>query len=177
MVKRYSIRGLGRERRCYRNAELSEIALLDRFDYSLDVRRAHDEIQRRLEKGEISEKAAQSLRGKSRIESVYGQDGRLISKGTAQQGSEGEVTERGPPTKLIPTEKTGNTGTAETEAGLEVAFYYALVPSDKIIASHDFETLAKNPDYPAWLQPRSRENAAYRLQVNKGIIGENTNQL
>ena len=48
------------------------------------------------------------------------------------------------------------------------------------LGKSDYENMEKNAAYPAWLQPRNRENAAYRLQVNKiannlkpELLGEN----
>jgi len=62
---------------------------------------------------------------------------------------------------------TGATGTAETESGREISFQWVIAESDDVIASNDKDTMEVNPDYPAELQPRNRENAAYKLQVAK----------
>lgn len=46
-------------------------------------------------------------------------------------------------------------------------FEFKIVNFDKLIVSHDPFTFAPNPDYPEELQPRLRERAATKIQVEK----------
>ncbi len=46
-------------------------------------------------------------------------------------------------------------------------FEFKLVPFDKLVVSHDPFTFAANPQYPQELQPRLRERAATKMQVEK----------
>ena len=165
LVKKYSIRGLGRERRCYRNTELSEITLLDRFDYSLDVRRAHEEIEEFTTSSEISDEAAESLWGKTKP----GREARGKRVGQPVRGRDGqepaqprkeEVTPQPEPSGTIPKERRGKTVTAETAAGRKVEFYYAAVESGELITSHDHETMEKNRPIP-----RGSSRAAGKMRL------------
>lgn len=54
---------------------------------------------------------------------------------------------------------------ARTEAGTIVQFGYAVLHALDLIPSHDPQTFDPNPLYPADLQPRERERAAMRMQV------------
>ena len=65
-------------------------------------------------------------------------------------------------------EPAGITTTALGMDGLtQYEFEFKLVSLDKLIVSHDPFTFAPNPNYPAELQPRLRERAATKIQVEK----------
>ena len=55
-------------------------------------------------------------------------------------------------------------------------FQYEVVDLDDLVTSHtsDFK---ENPSYPDWMQPRSRDRAAYKLQINKIVDAFDPEQL
>ncbi len=65
-------------------------------------------------------------------------------------------------------EPSGITTTALGMDGItRYEFEFKLVSADKLIVSHDPFTFAVNPNYPDELQPRLRERAATKIQVEK----------
>lgn len=55
--------------------------------------------------------------------------------------------------------------TVVTDSGKEIRVRYRLVPSYKVITSHDTETMTPNKDYPQELQPRDRQRVSMQEQV------------
>jgi hypothetical protein len=71
-----------------------------------------------------------------------------------------------PPEPPAPKVVTGGSALAKTERGTEVATSWAVVEANDLVTSHD-TALSRNPVYPQELQPRERERAASRLQVDR----------
>ena len=67
---------------------------------------------------------------------------------------------------LIHPQAQGKAGTAFTESNQEIDFYYAVVSSDDLIASH-LPGGAKNPSYPKERQPRQRERSSSTAQITE----------
>lgn len=60
---------------------------------------------------------------------------------------------------------TGKETTVVTDSGKEIRVRYRLVPSYKVITSHDAETMTPNKAYPQELQPRDRQRVSMQEQV------------
>lgn len=61
--------------------------------------------------------------------------------------------------------RTGKETTVITDSGKEIRVRYRLVPSYKVITSHDAETMTPNKAYPQKLQPRDRQRVSMQEQV------------
>lgn len=61
--------------------------------------------------------------------------------------------------------RTGKETTVVTDSGKEIRVRYRLVPSYKVITSHDAETMTPNKAYPQELQPRDRQRVSMQEQV------------
>lgn len=61
--------------------------------------------------------------------------------------------------------RTGKETTVVTDSGKEIRVRYRLVPSYKVITSHDAETMVPNKAYPQELQPRDRQRVSMQEQV------------
>lgn len=61
--------------------------------------------------------------------------------------------------------RTGKETTVITDSGKEIRVRYRLVPSYKVITSHDAETMTPNKAYPQELQPRDRQRVSMQEQV------------
>lgn len=61
--------------------------------------------------------------------------------------------------------RTGNETTVTTDSGKTLRVRYRLVPTDRVITSHDAETMTPNKAYPQELQPRDRQRVSMQEQV------------
>ncbi len=61
--------------------------------------------------------------------------------------------------------RTGNETTVTTDSGKTLHVRYRLVPTDRVITSHDAETMTPNKAYPQELQPRDRQRVSMQEQV------------
>ena len=61
--------------------------------------------------------------------------------------------------------RTGNETTVMTDSGKTLRVRYRLVPTDRVITSHDAETMTPNKAYPQDLQPRDRQRVSMQEQV------------
>lgn len=61
--------------------------------------------------------------------------------------------------------RTGNETTVTTDNGKTLRVRYRLVPTDRVITSHDAETMTPNKAYPQELQPRDRQRVSMQEQV------------
>lgn len=61
--------------------------------------------------------------------------------------------------------RTGNETTVTTDNGKTLRVRYRLVPTERVITSHDAETMAPNKAYPQELQPRDRQRVSMQEQV------------
>ncbi|MGN8831191.1 MuF-C-terminal domain-containing protein [Selenomonas montiformis] len=59
----------------------------------------------------------------------------------------------------------GKETTVMTDSGKEIRVRYRLVPTNKVITSHDAETMTPNKAYPQELQPRDRQRVSMQAQV------------
>lgn len=63
---------------------------------------------------------------------------------------------------------TGKTDTVRTDDGTEFPIQYKVVPADSLVTSHNND-FSVNANYPAALQPRSRNRASMRQQVKNMV--------
>ena len=61
--------------------------------------------------------------------------------------------------------RTGNETTVTTDSGKTLRVRYRLVPTDRVITSHDAETMTPNKAYPQDLQSRDRQRVSMQEQV------------
>lgn len=61
--------------------------------------------------------------------------------------------------------RTGNETTVTTDSGKTLRVRYRLVPTERVITSHDAETMTPNKAYPQELQPRDRQRVSMQEQV------------
>ena len=59
----------------------------------------------------------------------------------------------------------GTETTVVTDSGKEIRVRYLVVPTSRVITSHDAETMAPNKAYPQELQPRDRQRVSMQEQV------------
>lgn len=61
--------------------------------------------------------------------------------------------------------RIGNETTVTTDSGKTLRVRYRLVPTERVITSHDAETMTPNKAYPQELQPRDRQRVSMQEQV------------
>lgn len=69
--------------------------------------------------------------------------------------------------QAIDTAPKGKTVEATTDNGVKFGVQYAIVPADSLITSNNASDFSNNEAYPQELQPRDRNRAYMRLQVEK----------
>jgi disulfide oxidoreductase YuzD len=82
-----------------------------------------------------------------------------------QSGKE-KLVDIAKPTEMVKRENVGEETKVYDNDNNEYKAIYAVVDVNNLIASHD-TNLNKNSNYPQELQPRERERAAYRLQIDR----------
>lgn len=85
----------------------------------------------------------------------------LLNKRNSEEIGEKELN-----TVKITNNNLGKTTKAYDNDNKEYQFQYAVVSADDLITSHD-TNLHANPEYPQELQPRARERAASRIQIDR----------
>lgn len=94
---------------------------------------------------------SQEDNSKEAQESVMGSD----AKNTTKKSSIGESIHG----------INGKETTVVTDSGKEIRVRYLVVPTSRVITSHDAETMAPNKAYPQELQPRDRQRVSMQEQV------------
>ena len=79
--------------------------------------------------------------------------------------SDVENTVKVPPMGKAIIGRTGKETTVTTDSGKTIRVRYRLVPTARVITSHNAETMAANKAYPQELQPRDRQRVSMQEQV------------
>ena len=102
-------------------------------------------------------------------ENVKAKEGSQAEKTTepAQDKADSVQTKRTQAKQAIDDAPKGKTVEATTDNGVKFGVQYAIVPADSLITSNNASDFSNNEAYPQELQPRDRNRAYMRLQVEK----------
>ena len=102
-------------------------------------------------------------------ENVKAKEGNQAEKTTepAQDKADSVQTKRTQAKQAIDDAPKGKTVEATTDNGVKFGVQYAIVPADSLITSNNASDFSNNEAYPQELQPRDRNRAYMRLQVEK----------
>ena len=102
-------------------------------------------------------------------ENVKAKEGSQAEKTTepAQDKADSVQTKRTQAKQAIDDAPKGKTVEATTDDGVKFGVQYAIVPADSLITSNNASDFSNNEAYPQELQPRDRNRAYMRLQVEK----------
>lgn len=102
-------------------------------------------------------------------ENVKAKEGSQAEKTTepAQDKADSVQTKRTQAKQAIDDAPKGKTVEATTDSGVKFGVQYAIVPADSLITSNNASDFSNNEAYPQELQPRDRNRAYMRLQVEK----------
>lgn len=102
-------------------------------------------------------------------ENVKAKEGNQAEKTTepAQDKADSVQTKRTKAKQAIDDAPKGKTVEATTDNGVKFGVQYAIVPADSLITSNNASDFSNNEAYPQELQPRDRNRAYMRLQVEK----------
>lgn len=114
----------------------------------------------------ITKAVAEQLTQKENVKAKEGNQTEKIAE-PAQDKADSVQTKRAQAKQAIEDAPKGKTVEATTDNGVKFGVQYAIVPADSLITSNNASDFSNNEAYPQELQPRDRNRAYMRLQVEK----------
>lgn len=114
----------------------------------------------------ITKAVAEQLTQKENVKAKEGNQTEKTAE-PAQDKADSVQTKRAQAKQAIEDAPKGKTVEATTDNGVKFGVQYAIVPADSLITSNNASDFSNNEAYPQELQPRDRNRAYMRLQVEK----------
>lgn len=114
----------------------------------------------------VTKAVAEKLAQKDNVKAKEGNQAEETTE-PAQDKADSVQTKRTKAKQAIDDAPKGKTVEATTDNGVKFGVQYAIVPADSLITSNNASDFSNNEAYPQELQPRDRNRAYMRLQVEK----------